>query len=36
MNNEDNRKMLISELYKEVKRQQQDYKYRIIDKENIL
>lgn len=36
MNNEDNRKMLISELHKEVKRQQQDYKYRIIDKENIL
>ena len=36
MNNEDNRKMLISELYKEVKRQQQDYKYRIIDKENLL
>lgn len=36
MNNEANRCMLISELHKEVKHQQQDYKYRIVDKEDII
>ena len=35
MNNEANRKMLLAELHKEVKSQQHDYKYRVIDKEDL-
>lgn len=35
MNNKENRSMLLAELHKEVKQQQHDYKYRIIDKEEL-
>lgn len=36
MNNPENRKMMIAELYKEVKQQQQEYKFRVIDEEEAL
>lgn len=36
MVNADNRTMLISELHKEVKNQQQEYKFRVLEKEDIV
>lgn len=35
MTNEGNRKLLIADLHKEVKQQQKEYNYRVIDKEDI-
>lgn len=36
MNNDANRKMLIAELHKEINQQKQEYKYRVVEKDEVL